>query len=256
MALNCINPYQLYYRLDILEQNSHSTTYKALNLVNDQLVTAKIFKRVSKQINMAQIIMLKQLDHPTILKLLETHETSDEIWLVFEYCQNGNLSDLVRKVDHHFSDSEIAWISYNLLEAINYLQEEECYHGNIRLENILVDALGNIKLTNIYLDQNYGFQEKNFSSFENGFIMRENCINEDIRRIGSCIKEMLQEKYFSLELEDFMKTCLKSSIINIFEVSQLFAHKFIRKYKQNFNSIKTQFSEKCFEEIKTYRQKN
>lgn len=41
--------------------------------------------------------MLKSLDHPNIVKYIETFENSDYLYIVTELCQGGELYDYIHK---------------------------------------------------------------------------------------------------------------------------------------------------------------
>lgn len=38
-----------------------------------------------------EITLMKELDHPNLVKLYETYETEKEIYLVMEFCEGGEL---------------------------------------------------------------------------------------------------------------------------------------------------------------------
>lgn len=38
---------------------------------------------------MTEINLMKELDHPNLVKLYETYETDLEIYLIMEYCEGG-----------------------------------------------------------------------------------------------------------------------------------------------------------------------
>ena len=39
----------------------------------------------------AELSILLQLDHPNVIKLYETYETEDSIYLILEYCSGGEM---------------------------------------------------------------------------------------------------------------------------------------------------------------------
>ena len=45
----------------------------------------------NKQLLKNEINILQQLDHPNIVKLYETYESPDELYLVMELCTGGEL---------------------------------------------------------------------------------------------------------------------------------------------------------------------
>jgi len=66
-----------------------------------------------------EIDILKNLDHPNILRLYEVFEDKKFIYLVTEYCDGGELFDAIieRK---KFDEKDAANVLKQLLSAINY----------------------------------------------------------------------------------------------------------------------------------------
>lgn len=40
---------------------------------------------------------MKKVDHPNIVKLLDVYQTSNNMYIVTEFCQNGDLRNYLRK---------------------------------------------------------------------------------------------------------------------------------------------------------------
>jgi calcium-dependent protein kinase len=86
-----------------------------------------------------EIRAMLYLDHPQILRLLECYRTEEEYFLISSYCRCDNLLKLlqrVRKFDEERSRKSI----YDLLTVIRYCHSKNIVHGDIKLENILVEG--------------------------------------------------------------------------------------------------------------------
>lgn len=67
-----------------------------------------------------EINILRQLDHPNIIKLHEIWEWKDVCFLVLEYCSGGELFNFI--IDRkHLTEREAAFIMKQLLSALVYL---------------------------------------------------------------------------------------------------------------------------------------
>ena len=84
-----------------------------------------------------EIEILKKLDHPFILKILEFHSTKTKYYIITDYCPQGELFDEV-KIRDRFSEKETAYILYQVLLAIRYCHKMRVFHRDIKPENIMI----------------------------------------------------------------------------------------------------------------------
>ncbi|KAG6910036.1 hypothetical protein DXG01_013760 [Tephrocybe rancida] len=92
-----------------------------------------------------EIVVMKLLDHPNIMRLYDVWETSTELYLILEYVQGGEL------FDHLCNKGKLP-----VPEALNYFQQivsviDYCHrfniaHRDLKPENILLDQDFNIKI--------------------------------------------------------------------------------------------------------------
>lgn len=86
--------------------------------------------------------VLASLSHPNIVKLLETfvinypHSTAACVCIVTEYCEGGDLAQLVRKLN----EVDVKEIIIQLLLAIKYLHDKNILHRDLKLRNIFVTS--------------------------------------------------------------------------------------------------------------------
>jgi len=55
-----------------------------------------------------------------------------------EYCDDGNLSELISKRTTYFSRKQIINWFKQLVSGLGYLHEQQILHKNIKLENVLI----------------------------------------------------------------------------------------------------------------------
>ena len=84
-----------------------------------------------------EINILKQLDHPNILKILEFHLTSNKYHIITDYCPEGELFNEISAKDI-FSERETSFIIYQVLSAIRYCHKMRVFHRDIKPENIMI----------------------------------------------------------------------------------------------------------------------
>lgn len=95
--------------------------------------------------------VMRQLSgHRGVVQLLECAETSQYIYIVMEYCQGGSLLDAVRE-RRHLPEQEAARLFQQLVRALQHCHRRGIVHRDIKLENVLLDGRGNIRLVDFGL---------------------------------------------------------------------------------------------------------
>ena len=108
-----------------------------------------------------EIDILKNLDHPNILRLYETFEDSNSIYLVTELCEGGELFDEIM-ARNRFEEKDAAPIMKQLLSAINYCHKKNVCHRDLKPENVLLDSKDKqtIKVIDFGTSQVFANEEK------------------------------------------------------------------------------------------------
>ena len=81
--------------------------------------------------------ILKRLNHPNIIKLLDSYETQDSLYLVLEYIANSDLITTIIK-SKYYSEQDIGGVVHNLVSALQYIHTANIVHRDIKIENVLV----------------------------------------------------------------------------------------------------------------------
>jgi calcium-dependent protein kinase len=72
------------------------------------------------------VAILKELDHPNIVKAFETFDYKNRLFLVLELCSGG---DLYQR--DPYTESQAARITKSLLSAVSYLHEHQIVHRDL-----------------------------------------------------------------------------------------------------------------------------
>ena len=91
--------------------------------------------------------ILRACRHPNIVKLYETiHDKTTGLELLFmELCIGGDMLQYLRK-RRKLKESQAKFFMLQLLSAIGYCHHKNIVHRDIKLENVLLSNLGEIKL--------------------------------------------------------------------------------------------------------------
>lgn len=79
------------------------------------------------------------------MKLFDSFETPNHILFIMELCSGGDLLNYVRK--RRKLNEEIGrYLFKQILEGLNYCHHKNVLHRDIKLDNILLDGRGDIKI--------------------------------------------------------------------------------------------------------------
>ena len=124
----------------------------AVKVVNIPPDNACFVRRLIREVG-----LLKELDHPNIVKLHKCLETSDRCQLFMERCQGGELLGLMEHIEFshdgvrwlrfehvnggepvEFTEVDIIYILHQVLEAVKFCHERNIVHRDLKMENLLL----------------------------------------------------------------------------------------------------------------------
>ncbi|CAK9029116.1 unnamed protein product [Durusdinium trenchii] len=83
-----------------------------------------------------EVAIMKTLDHPNIIKLFETFEDDEYLYLVLEYCGGGDVLDRIIS-DGAMDELSSSMVIRGMLATLNYLNANGYVHRDIKPENIM-----------------------------------------------------------------------------------------------------------------------
>jgi len=86
-----------------------------------------------------EIEILKQVDHPNIVRLIDVFEDERHWCLVMELMQGGELFDQILEKEQ-FSENEARDATKSILHAIDYCHQKGIAHRDIKPENLLLSS--------------------------------------------------------------------------------------------------------------------
>uniref|UniRef100_A0A1I7X8R9 PDZ domain-containing protein n=1 Tax=Heterorhabditis bacteriophora TaxID=37862 RepID=A0A1I7X8R9_HETBA len=111
----------------------------ALKAINKQQLRGKWFF-IENEVE----IMLISF-HPNICRLMDAFKTSTKYFLVFEFAQNGDLFDLIRR-EGRLSEAYAATITSQVASALAYLHTRRIVHRDVKPENLLLHEGRHVRL--------------------------------------------------------------------------------------------------------------
>lgn len=94
---------------------------------------------------MQEVYMLRKVKHMNIVRLFEYFETDKHILFVIELCAGGDLLNYVRRRRRLKEDVAKCFFK-QVIESLAYCHSKGILHRDIKLDNILLDTKGIIKI--------------------------------------------------------------------------------------------------------------
>ncbi len=136
-----------------------------LHILSGRIVAIKSFNKSklkdekSKQKIYHEINLMKNLNHNSIVRILETIETSNYILIIMEHINGGDLLSFVKKRTK-LNEKTSKIIFKQLIISLKYIHSKGIIHRDIKLDNILIDLNNNIKICDFGVGKNYQNNEK------------------------------------------------------------------------------------------------
>ncbi|KAH9893476.1 Pkinase-domain-containing protein [Cubamyces lactineus] len=92
-----------------------------------------------------EIVIMKLIDHPNIMRLYDVWETSTELYLILEYVEGGELFDYLCNKGRLDSKEALSYFQ-QIITAIDYCHRFNIAHRDLKPENLLLDRDKNIKV--------------------------------------------------------------------------------------------------------------
>ncbi|KAF9117154.1 hypothetical protein BGX27_000003 [Mortierella sp. AM989] len=134
-----------YHLGQIIGQGTYGKVKLATHVLTGQQVAIKVVAKSHASIITREIYHWRCLSHPNIAHLHEVLTTESKIYLVTEYCPNGELLEALIRDGRCKPSLAKRWFRQICL-AVQYCHLRKIVHRDLKLENILLDSQNNIKL--------------------------------------------------------------------------------------------------------------
>lgn len=141
-------------RGQLLGAGSFGKVYAGLDLVSGTQIAVKQVrfpseptKRRSKEVDAleTEIELLRNLDHPNIVRYFGTNRTDNRFYIFLEYASDGSVTSALNRFGA-FSEAVVRRYTRQILEGLAYLHANNIMHRDIKSSNMLVDH-GIVKLS-------------------------------------------------------------------------------------------------------------
>ncbi|XP_055519774.1 mitogen-activated protein kinase kinase kinase kinase 5-like [Leucoraja erinacea] len=127
---------------------TYGEVFKARQKHTGQLAAVKIIKMEPDDdfsVIQQEISIVKSCMHQNIVAYHGSYIRSNKLWICMEFCGGGSLQDIYH-VTGPLSELQIAYISRETLQGLEYLHNQGKIHRDIKGANILINDNGDVKL--------------------------------------------------------------------------------------------------------------
>eukprot|EP00064_Thunnus_orientalis_P003469 superscaffoldBa00000282_g3478 len=129
------------------------------NRVNVAVKTCKDYSPDVMEKFMSEAVIMKNLDHPHIVKLIGIIE-EDPVWIVMELYEYGELGTYLVQNQNKLTNTTLVLFSLQICKALVYLEGVNMVHRDIAVRNVLVASpecvkLGDFGLSRYIEDEEY-----------------------------------------------------------------------------------------------------
>lgn len=135
---------------DCLGKGAFGSVFRALNMGTGETVAVKQIKladlpKSELRVITLEIDLLKNLDHPNIVKYRGFVKSAESLNIILEYCENGSLHSISKNFGK-FPENLVGLYMSQVLHGLLYLHEQGVIHRDIKGANILTTKQGLVKL--------------------------------------------------------------------------------------------------------------
>ncbi|XP_056876541.1 tyrosine-protein kinase Fes/Fps isoform X1 [Takifugu flavidus] len=99
--------------------------------------------------------ILKQYDHPNIVKLIGVCTQKQPIYIVMELIQGGDFLSFLRLKGHNLKPKNLVEMAQNVASGMEYLETKKCIHRDLAARNCLVADNNSVKISDFGMSRQH-----------------------------------------------------------------------------------------------------
>ena len=105
----------------------------------------EVIKQGMEELVDQELDLMLNLTHPFLIDLFYVFQSKSKLYFVQEFIPGGELEKLLSK-EKYFSEDTIIFYTAQIVMAIGYMHSNNYIHRDLKLENVLIDADGYLKI--------------------------------------------------------------------------------------------------------------
>ncbi|KAB5539895.1 hypothetical protein PHYPO_G00094430 [Pangasianodon hypophthalmus] len=160
-----IATYYTINREEVLGGGRFGIVHKCVENSSGLTLAAKIIKtrnQKEKEVVKSEIEVMNQLNHASLIQLYAAYESRNDITLVMEYVEGGELFDRIIDENYNLTELDTVLLIRQITEGLQYMHKMYILHLDLKPENILCVSreTNKIKIIDFGLARRYKPREK------------------------------------------------------------------------------------------------
>ena len=137
-----------YTLIKLLGKGSFGATYLTQKGADPIILATKVLERKKmekgslKKYLENEIQILKELDHPNIVKFYDFLASNSNYYLIMEFCNGGDLTGCLQKYKNLYKEpfniEIVQYLMRQIIDALAYIHSKKIIHRDLKLDNILL----------------------------------------------------------------------------------------------------------------------
>lgn len=128
--------------LSVIGKGNFSCVYKGVDLKDMKNVAIKAIEKKDLTKGKADVIVseigiMKSLDHPNIVRMLDFKWNKEAVFIILEYCEGGNLNQYI-KLQNRLRERVCKRALQQVASGLAYLRSKNICHMDLKPQNILI----------------------------------------------------------------------------------------------------------------------
>uniref|UniRef100_T1J0E3 cyclin-dependent kinase n=1 Tax=Strigamia maritima TaxID=126957 RepID=T1J0E3_STRMM len=157
-----------FHKIEKIGEGTYGVVYKAKDKDTGRVVALKKIRLETESEGVPstairEISLLKELDHPNVVRLLDVVNADRKLYLVFEYLNKDLKKFMDDSPTSSLDSSLVKSYLWQLLQGIAYCHSHRVLHRDLKPQNLLIDVEGNIKLADFGLARAFGVPVRTYT---------------------------------------------------------------------------------------------
>jgi len=156
-----------YEKPEKIGEGTYGVVYKAKDTIGGDYVALKVIQLDSEEgipsTAIREIALLKDLQHPNIVRLLDVKNEHKNLTLVFEFLDQDLKHYLDASGPEGLDLLTVKSFLYQLLKGLAYCHQKKVLHRDLKPQNLLINNEGILKLADFGLARGFGIPVKSYT---------------------------------------------------------------------------------------------
>eukprot|EP00947_MAST-08B_sp_MAST-8B-sp1_P000814 g814.t1 len=156
-----------YQKLEKIGEGTYGVVYKAKDRITGEVIALKKIRLEAEDEGIPstairEISLLKELQHPNIVRLYDVVHTEKKLTLVFEYLDQ----DLKKYLDVCDGALQVQYMKsfmHQLLCGVAFCHQHRVLHRDLKPQNLLINREGELKLADFGLARAFGIPVRSYT---------------------------------------------------------------------------------------------